>query len=120
MKGLVYTTLEGAGAGDDTPDNTDLTVEGARPLTGATVVVTDTAGTTTSATLANIPARKSYRVTTHKYIIGNILRALEQPKVGLDNDQTKLNVTFGHLVTTHLHWVFHLIRSKWPHWFGIF
>ena len=74
----------------------------------------------TSATLANIPARKSYRVTTHRYIIGNILRALEQPKVGLDNDQTKLNVTFGHLVTTHLHWVFHLIRSKWPHWFDIF
>ena len=96
MKGLVYTTLEGAGAGDDTPDNTDLTVEGARPLTGATLVVTDTAGTTTSATLANIPARKSYRVTTHKYIIGNVLRALEQPMVGLDNDQIECYIwTFG-------------------------
>ena len=96
MKGLVYTTLEGAGAGDDTPDNTDLTVEGARPLTGATLVVTDTAGTTTSATLANIPARKSYRVTTHKYIIGNILIALEQTKVGLENDKIECYIwTFG-------------------------
>ena len=94
MKGLVYTTLEGAGAGDDTPDNTDLTVEGARPLTGATLVVTDTAGTTTSATLANIPARKSYRVTTHKYIIGNILRALEQTKVGPDKIECYI-WTFG-------------------------
>ena len=49
-KGLVYTTLEGveevemAGASDGEADNIDISVEGARPLAGAVVVVTDISG----------------------------------------------------------------------------
>ena len=38
-KGLVYTTLDGVSDGE--ADNIDINVEGARPLAGAVVVVTE-------------------------------------------------------------------------------
>ena len=40
----MYTTLEGAGTSDGEADNIDINVEGARPLAGAVVVVTDISG----------------------------------------------------------------------------